>query len=506
MTPPYFLSLYRLKSNQKYSVAALIMVSSIWIIFKMLYPYPFITWDSTIYITFSYYKATIGYWPAGYSYFIRLIGFFSHSPTFLVTIQYFILQVSFLFLFLTIRIIFRIKNLLSNILFVFLFLNPVFIIGSNHIMSDILFLSFSIIWITLLMWIIIKPNFIMLSIQAMLLVFLFTLRYAALYYPFITIIAILSSRQKNVNKLLWLTFSLFLVIIYIQFTRIEMEKSTGVKIFSQTSGWKIANNALYMYQNIFTKHSEEIVPTQFYPLHTTVIRYFNSPHKHVDLSHIDSDIYSGCFYMLAPESPLIQYVKKNHPNTINSSNFSIATKFSPLMNSYGIFLIKNFPIDYLKYVEWPNLKAFMYPFSEIYGDHVDINSLWNDRHADIVRFWFEMAPNKISNDYIKFRTLILKPFPFLFLLIHILFLLVIFFSLLQSFPRWSLKYQKIILLNLCLYCIITTFFFTFLTTSVLRFEFVNIILEFITILIILNNKKKERLSRLSRLSRSDKNL
>lgn len=63
-----------IQSNQLYIIATILLSFFIWIIFKLFYPYPFITIDSYYYIAAAYQNANAGSWPIGYSKFIQLVG------------------------------------------------------------------------------------------------------------------------------------------------------------------------------------------------------------------------------------------------------------------------------------------------------------------------------------------------------------------------------------------------------------------------------------------------
>jgi hypothetical protein len=164
----------------------------------------------------------------------------------LVTIQFTISQLCSLLFFISIRKIFKIDNLISNILYIFTLLNPLIIFANNHIMSDTLFMSLSLLWISQLLWIITTPKPYMLICQAFLLLLAFSIRYNAVYYPFLTLLAYLLSPFTMKYKLLGITVTFLFLSAFIQFTRINMEKIGGLRIYSSSAGWKQANNALYM--------------------------------------------------------------------------------------------------------------------------------------------------------------------------------------------------------------------------------------------------------------------
>jgi len=112
------------RSNKVYLFSALTITLALLTIFKILYPYPNLVMDSYYYIRTAATNADVNAWPIGYSRFLQLVGFFTHSPIALVCVQYLFLEASLLALFFTLRLFFRLGRLTSNVLFVFFFVNP----------------------------------------------------------------------------------------------------------------------------------------------------------------------------------------------------------------------------------------------------------------------------------------------------------------------------------------------------------------------------------------------
>ena len=72
----------------------------LWILFKRCYPFPDFFTDSYTYIQAAADHNAISYRPIGYSLFLRLVHGISRSDTFLVTIQFLLVQSSSWLLFL----------------------------------------------------------------------------------------------------------------------------------------------------------------------------------------------------------------------------------------------------------------------------------------------------------------------------------------------------------------------------------------------------------------------
>lgn len=468
------------RPNTCYLVASIVFPLLIWIIFKTLYPYPFITIDSYYYIGAAFQNANAGSWPIGYSKFIQLVGLISHSPTLLVSAQYVILQISFILFFFSVKKLFPIGKWASLVLFIFLFLNPLFIYGSNHIMSDILFTGLTILWVTNLLWILKSPQPYMLFTQAILLLLIFTIRYTALYFPLFTIIVFLISHQPTWRKITGIGLTLLLLASFIQFTRIKMAEIAGIPQFSSASGWKQASNALYMYRHIAATDNTP-VPNKFKQLHQFTKNYFQGPHTLVDLYHIDQEFTTGSFYVAAHESPLMQYLRIKLGENADIFDFKNIAPFGPLFNSYGTYLILHHPFPYLQHVVLPDITAYLYPFPEIYGTPDDLYFIWPNYMGDMAKSWFKLTTVTIPKQRIQIRGTILNSYPALFFLVHILFIIMLIISPMKR----CLNFMSLL-------CIANFIFTIFSAASVLRFQFSFVILEF-TIVIYLIEKYVRKL-------------
>src|ERR1700733_1361986 len=169
--------IWNVRCNRRYLIGAVGFSILLMGIFKALYPYAKLVLDSYFYIKAAAGNWDVNAWPIGYSKFLRVFGWFSHSPLLLVWWQYLFLAFSNALFFFTLLYFFRPGKMVSNVLFVFLFLNPLFLYLSNLIMADTLFTGLSLLWITQLIWIIYRPRPYMIVTHAVLLLVTFTVRY-----------------------------------------------------------------------------------------------------------------------------------------------------------------------------------------------------------------------------------------------------------------------------------------------------------------------------------------
>lgn len=479
-TPSFKLYLFK-PSTIIYTISAFTCIIGLWILFKHYYIYPNITYDSYYYIDAAVSNVDVSFWPIGYSKYIRLIGLISHNANFLVFSQYFILELSLLYFFISTRFIFNLSIPSSCILFIFLFINPAFIYGSNHILSDFLFTGLSTIWSTLLLWVIYRPRTYLLYLQAFLLIIIFTIRYNALYYPIILFVALVLTQLPLTQKVISFFFTCFLLGSFIIFTSWKMKELTGVWQFSHTSGWKNASNALYLYENVY-KNDHSPIPQKFQGVDKMVRKYFDQPHEQVDLFHVD--ISAGSYYKSVGWSPLMLYMDSLY-NKNDIPFFNQLSLIAPLYNEYGSYIIKNHPLAFLKYVVLPCTEIYLIPWHEIYTINYPAFLIWKDGLGISAQKWFGLNTLLIPLKYVQLRESIMAPFPLIFTMIHLIFVLsLISFLSLKGYKR--LKRIYIYTLSpLVLTCFINFIFFILLAPSVLRFQLPIIVLELLCSLVFL---------------------
>jgi len=348
-----------------------------------------------------------------------------------------------------------------------------------------MFTALSLLWVTQLLLILSNPKPFLIITQATLILLTFTIRYTALYYPIITIFVFILSSFSIKEKTIGIIITIIFLGAFIEFTRNKMELAGGIKMFSYSSGWKNANNALYMYENIANNDSS-IVPEKYTLLHQITKSYFKAPHRKYNLFDFSDDIYSGCFYMFSSSSPLLKYDRLVNGENSSAFNLKSSIRCSSLFNSYGNYLIVNHPVDYAKHVILPNMLSYYSPLSEIFGDVKILYSNWNDLGQKI-KDWYHLTNNKNSTNLLQIRGELLSPFPIIISIIHFLF----FLSLIFLIINWKTvpKRKKHYLLIIISYCVLNFLFYIILTPSVLRFQLSSVILECCTAICLFDSLK-----------------
>lgn len=442
--------IWRIRRNRRYLIGALGFSILLMGLFKALYPYPNLVLDSYFYIKAAAENWDVNAWPIGYSKFLRVFGWFSHSPLLLVWWQYLFLEFSNALFFFTLLYFFRPGKLVANVLFIFLFVNPLFLYLSNLIMADTLFTGLSILWITQLLWIIYRPRPYMIVTHAVLLLITFTVRYNALYYPFVATLAFILSRQRVWVKLTGIGLQFALLSCFILFNNSRMAAVTGERQFSAFGGWKIANDALFMYAHIHPPQGDP-VPEKFRPLDKMVRQYFDYTHDPGDLNQ--RDVFWGSTYMFNGYSPLMQYMVRQG---YNDSNFNFINsrpwaKVAPLYSEYGSWLIRKYPVAYFQYFLWPNTIRYAFPTLEIFEARTPFY-LRDDDLGVPAKAWFGLKTLTIDASLIDLRTQLISLYPLVSGLVLFAFLIGIAgFFIIRGGKKVSRPYLYSLVLIGCLW-------------------------------------------------------
>lgn len=467
---------FKNRTNRLYISFALILSIGGWLIFKHFYPYPNIIFDSYYYIQAAILNSDVNAWPIGYSKFLRLTGIFTHSANALLTIQYFFLTVSFLFFFFTLRFFFKLGKWTSLVLFLFLMLNPIFFYTGNLVLSDTIFTGLSLLWFSQLVWIVCRPRPWMIFTHAVLLVITFSTRYSALYYPLAACLFFILSPQRLGWKIAGIALQFIFVGSFMLYTIHRTEAVYGVKEFSPFGSWKIASNALYMYEHVQPKKSE-VIPVKFQPLDSMVRQYFDSPHEKVDL--MDADPTWGSYYMfIYPPSPLIGYMQRKYGVSILPLDYKNFAPMGPLYKEYGNYLIRKYPAAFAKYVVWPNVQLYAIPHPEVFADSVNPFYLRKDTLGSYVKTWFGISNITVSKQRIQLRSQILAPYPILNTLVHIIFIASFLgFFVLDGYKKLQRPYAYALVSIAVLW--LGNFFFGMITAGgLLRYQLFITIVEF----------------------------
>lgn len=385
------------------------------IIFKLLYPYPDFFSDSYSYLFGAYANLDINIWPIGYSKFLRAFHGLMYSGTSLVAFQYFFLQVSAMYLFFTIWFLFNLVRTNRIILFCFLFLNPLNLYISNYVNSDPVFAALSLCWFTQLLWIYHQPKNYHLLTHGLLLFFCFTIRNNAYYYPLISIVVHILSRQVAWKKLAGIAFPCLLIALFIIHSRNEAYKLTGKKQFSLFTGWQLANNALYFYEKI-NVDTAALPSEQLRELDRFAQGFFTHlPPEQEYRDYLNS--YVGNFFIRQPRSPLKRYMAAHYQPKDELESVVAWGQSSAVFAEYGSYIIKHHPVEFAKYFMLLNTKNYFLPPLE----KLEVYNLTEDSVAAIAAYWFHFPTKAVTSVSKTAQGTVLHFFPGFFLVINLYF-------------------------------------------------------------------------------------
>jgi hypothetical protein len=202
---------------------------------------------------------------------------------------------------------------------------------------------------------------------------------------------------------------------------------TGMPEFSAFEGWQIASNALYAYAHAKTDPAE-LVPPQYRELHTLVIRQKDS------LRNLSNrpDNQLGIYYLWDEHAPLRQYLKEKWQGDSVTNGFKKWASMGPTYEGYGIWLIRNHQISFIRYFLWPNMINYYVPNAEYMG----VYNMGKDSIDNLAKSWFEFPTGKVSPK--NKNIAIMKFYPFALATINVVFALSLCsFWLLDGFKKLS---------------------------------------------------------------------
>jgi len=462
-----------MKGNRIYLLCATLITILLFFLFKLVYPHPNMVLDSYVYIRPLVEGGSVNSFPMGYTWFLQLFSFFSRSATLLVWVQYLLMEGSCLLFFFTLLHFFQPGKWTKLLLFLFLFVNPLFLYISNFIMSDPLFTTLSILWLTQLIWLIGRPRPYMILVHAVLLLMVFTVRYTALYYPLVASLGLLFTRLKPWQKLTAIGLQFLLIGVFVAYTTHQMKELTGVPQFSPFGGWRMANNALYMYGHVCLEEKDP-VPAKFAVLDQMVKGYFNAVRRVDDLSDPRS---GGAFYAGDDKAPLMQYMRSLYGTDTAFLDLKKFTPLAPLYSAYGSYLARKYPLDYCRWFLWPSAVRYAIVPKEIFST-LDPFLLKQDGIGKETSQWFGIKTLEVSPAYIDLQSIIISPYPILLGLIHLAFILgLLGFMLFGGFKKMGRVNGRVIMVIVAFW-ICDLLFKVTAGAVVLRHQLFLMILEF----------------------------
>ncbi|MDR3712405.1 MAG: hypothetical protein P4L51_06290 [Puia sp.] len=464
------------KANRLYLIIALVGSIVQFSIFKLFYPFADFFSDSYSYIYAAYAHLDVSIWPIGYSKFLAAFHALTYSDTALVAFQYFFLELTALYLFLTILYFYRPSRPTKIILFTFLFLNPLFLYFSNYVNSDPLFAALSFWWFSELILIVNRPRIHHVLTQGIPLFLCFTVRNNAYYYPLITIVAYLLSRQPRFFKLAGILAGPLLILPFIIHTRQLAKQMTGTAQYSLFTGWQLANNALYIYQYADTNTA---LSGDVKIIDQLSKQFFAQVPKDFQKNILSRSV--GNLFIRYSGSPLKQFYTKHYKFTDEYGSIVAWGKASVVFSDFGSYIIGHNPNAYVWEFILPNIKNYMMPPLEKLAQY----NVGYEDVSPIAKYWFRYRPNKLSATSNDIQWPILFVFPMLFFALNI--------YLLFCLGRMYINHKNAVqnprirkLLQLACCALLLNFLFSVsVTINVFRYQFFPIIILLITAMLLM---------------------
>lgn len=452
------------------SIGALFIVQ--FAIFKYFYPFPsFIHGDSFVYIDTAAKNLDINTYMVGYSRFLRLFSVFTSSDTILVAFQYMFMQISVLFLLYTIFYLYRPGKIVQGILLCFMVFNPLFLNLGNLISSDGLFLALSMIWFTLLIWIMNRPSTPVIFWHMVVLFLAFTVRYNALIYPIIAAGVFWSAKLPVRKKILSIAIGISLCSLFVFYTSFKYKQLTGVWQYSPFSGWQMANNAMYAYRYVDSA-SRKPVPEKFRELDNMIRIYFDSTRNLK--KHPEEAIMASTLYMWSSGMPLSKYQDRSFKGDTTASELKRWASMGPFYKDYGLYIIRHYPLEFAKYFLWPNALNY-------YTPPVEFLQTYNSGKSYVlsnVLPWFEYKSMKVTTRTKDLNIKMLDFFPILSGVVNVIMLFsLLFFALLKPM-RVNTQIRAGVLLCGMVW-MLNAGFTIFASSAALRFQAFPILLMFV---------------------------
>lgn len=456
-----------LLKNKRNRTLLLISAAAILIqftLFKYFYPFAsYIHGDSFVYIQSAMQNLSINTYLIGYSMFLRLFSIFSTSDTALVGCQYLLLQGSSLFLLFTLFHFHTPGRVVQTILICFMVFNPLFLYMANMVSSDALFAALSLTWMASLLWIIHRPSLKLILWHVVLIFAVFTVRYNALIYVFISAVAFALSQQSVFRKIAGIAGGAFAVAAFVIHTGHEYKRLTGTWQYSPFAGWQMTNNAMYAYRYV-PKFNRKPVPKRFESLDSMIRTYFDNTR---DTTKFPVEkVLAGTYYMWSPALPLFKYrdsiVFKN--DSISSELKKWAT-MGPLYKAYGLLLMRQYPGYFARYFLWPNaIKYYTPPIEFLASYNSGKNNIYPSAQA-----WFRYSNLLVKTRFQNLDINTLNFYPILSGVINVVMLSSLLGFLFLGGLKQKEKLRKTVILGITVW-LLNAAFTIFASSVALRFQ------------------------------------
>lgn len=394
---------------------------------RYCYPLPDLFVDSVNYVLWAQYDLPVAYRPVGYSVFLQLVHGVSESGGAVVFAQYLLFVLSSVFFFFSVDYLFGLSKKLALPILVVVLCNPILLFQSNLISSDSLFCSLTVVWLTTCLWIVKRPGWWALIAQLLFLYLAFRVRYTAMFFPVVAIVAFIVCTAKMGYKLIGTGLTIAVISLTVWQQKKATLQYTNTDVFSGFAGWQIANNALYCYPYISLQR-EDLPNREMQIVDFSVRKYLDSVKKGDGVGYV---------YLWDTRSPLKKYL--NLCSNRNHTDYLISWfNASVTLNDYGWYIVQHYPGTFVRHFIVPNSLNYFYPATEVLGNY----DYTNIKIPAETMAWFGFGSEHLDCTYPVLQSTIIGVYPALSLLLNLLNIAAILFFLVRVVPVWKSVSQE----------------------------------------------------------------
>ena len=447
---------------QKKLIAAWLLASAVlFVLLKILFPYPDFFFDSFTYVQEAATESHgFGFRPQGYPEFLYLLHILYPSAGLVVLIQYLLFTSSTLFFVLSSRYLYSVSTRQNNWLLGLTLLNPMLLFIANLVSSDSLFCSLTVLWFTSLLWIVRKPGWVNIVVHILLLFACLHTRYIALFYFAISITAFIVANGTWFFRISGIAMSILVVYGYVAWQEHKIEDQFQVQTFSGFANWQVANNVLCYYKKL------DVAPSDLPTEETKMIDLYVK--RWIDSSYKDGQL--GTEYMWDKKSPLKIYTTMKG-RVEHEKYFYEWIRCSKDIGDYGRTLIKNNPTAYVKYFMIPNFRNFLVPDLEALGNYNYYNLTVTRECMD----WYQLDTDFLSCRVLHLEEKLMFLFPYLNGLLNLLNIGFIFFFLSRNLKRWKSLGKDVRALFVVWTCFYLGYMFFSIASAYVVFRYLDVV-------------------------------
>jgi hypothetical protein len=351
------------------------------LLIRHFYPYPAIVNDSYDYLSMAIKNEFYPLRPFGYSFFLRIVGLFSHKTGAILVSQGIVYVLSLGAFLLCIKKYWPPRHKWAYlILEAVVTLSPAALYLLNSVLSDALFCCLVFLLLTTAIVMLKEQSWVALGLYLAIFYAALWVRHSAEFFP-LAFIPIFLVRGKPLMRVLSSVLTLaVLALFFVQMSN-SMYKYTGYRqVSTGFEGWQLANNALHVLPYIpmperdtsladtthqaDTLHGEQLLDIEMPADEETAFihqflcsRYIGYIRHATDNGeHVSADM------MWDPNGPLMQtlsvcskaYEMKRIKVWVNLGTYSL--------KDYAIWLMLKYPKDFWSHYLWPNIKNAFYPY------------------------------------------------------------------------------------------------------------------------------------------------